>query len=312
MLDSRLKLRHLQALVTVHGLRSVQASAHELSRTPSAVSKSIAELEGIVGTRLFERTRRGLLPTPAADRLLTQVHRGLALLGDALGEASGGAAAAGPPTVTLGVLPTAAATLAPGAVLRFHALHENAVVRVIEGTNVELLARLRKGDLDLVVGRLAEASMTFDLSFEPLYEEPLVLVAAKGHPLQDVRPLNLARVCAHPVILPEAGTIIRAALDPVLIASGRRRPPRTVETLSDALARYMVAQGDAVWFCAPGVVASDLSDGRFVELDLDLGATRRAVGLSVRSDAPLAPAAAEMADLLRAQARSLRGVAPRR
>ena len=102
MLDSRLKLRHLQALVTVHGLRSVQASAHELSRTPSAVSKSIAELEGIVGTRLFERTRRGLLPTPAADRLLTQVHRGLALLGDALGEASGAAAAAGPPTVTLG------------------------------------------------------------------------------------------------------------------------------------------------------------------------------------------------------------------
>jgi LysR family pca operon transcriptional activator len=191
-------------------------------------------------------------------------------------------------------------------VLRFQALHDNAVVRVVEGTNIDLLALLREGQLDFVVGRLAEASMMFDLSFEPLYEEPLVLVAAQRHALRDVRPLSLAQVCAHPVILPLANTIIRATLDPVLIAGGRRQPPRTIETLSDALARYLVAQGDAVWFCAPGVVASDLADGRLVVLDLDLSATRRAVGLSARGDTPMTPAAAEMADLLRVQARRLR------
>jgi LysR family pca operon transcriptional activator len=104
MLDSRFKLRHLQALVAVSRLRSVQASAHALSRTPSAVSKSVTELEAILGARLFERTRRGLLPTPAAERLLRQVHRGLAILGDAMDEAAGGEAAHGTPTVTIGVL----------------------------------------------------------------------------------------------------------------------------------------------------------------------------------------------------------------
>lgn len=309
MLDPRFKLRHLQALVTVSRLRSVQASAQALSRTPSAVSKSIAELEAVLGTALFERTRRGLLPTLPAERLLRQVHRGLAILGDALDEAAGGVARSGSPMVTFGVLPTAASTLAAEAVLRFHALHETAVVRVVEGTNIDLLAQLREGQLDFVVGRLAEASMMFDLSFEPLYEESLVLVAGRGHALQDVRRLSLAQVCAHAVILPQANTSIRATLEPVLIAGGQRQPPRTIETLSDALARYLVAQGDAVWFCAPGVVASDLADRRFVVLDLDLSATRRAVGLSARGDTPLTPAAVELAELLRMQARRLRSPA---
>lgn len=306
MLDRRLKMRHFQALVTVNTLRSVQASAQELSRTPSAVSKSLGEIEAIVGIRLFDRTRRGLLPTPAAERLLAQITRGLTLLGDALDEASGSTATGGTPTVTMGVLPTAAMTLAPGAVMHFQVAHPDSIVRVVEGTNLDLLTRLRRRELDFVVGRLAESSMMFDLSFEPLYEEPLVLVAVQGHVLQGVQSLSLTRIFAHPVILPPAETIIRATLDPVLAAGGRNSPARTIETLSDALARCLVAQSDAVWFCAPGVVASDLAEGRFVVLDLDLGATRRAVGLSARSDAPMSPLAAEMADLLRAQARQVR------
>lgn len=307
MLDPRLKLRHLQALVSLSACRSVLASAHALARTPSAVSKSLSELEALVGCRLFERTRRGLVPTVAGERLLVQVQRGLGLLGDAIDEAAGRSAAQGPPALTIGVLPTAASIVAPAAVQQFHARHPDALVRVVEGTNIELLDRLRQRGLDFVIGRLADASLMFELSFEPLYEEPLVLVAAAGHPLAGVRALALAQLCAHPVVLPDAGTIVRAALDPVLIAGGVRRPPRTIETLSAQFARELVAQGDAVWFCAPGVVTNDLAEGRLVTLDLDLGATRRAVGLSVRSDEPLSPPAAELAELMRAQARRLRG-----
>jgi LysR family transcriptional regulator, pca operon transcriptional activator len=214
--------------------------------------------------------------------------------------------------VTMGVLPTAASTLAPGAVQRFQTLFPDAIVRVVEGTNIELLARLRDRALDLVIGRLADAALMFDLSFEPLYEEPLVLVAVKGHPLDGARSPGLAQVCAYPVVLPDGDTIVRAALDPFLIAGRVAQPPRTIETLSDAFARQLVADSDAVWFCAPGVVAHDLASGRFVALDVDLGATRRAVGLTVRSDDAPSPAAAEMAELLRVQARRVRAAqAPR-
>jgi len=306
MLDSRLKLRHLQALITVNTRQSIQDSADELSRTPSAVSKSITELEAIVGTKLFDRTRRGMLPTRAAERLLVQIQRGLGLLDDALNQVADRPGTGGPSTVTMGVLPTAAATLAPGAVLRFQVAYPHSIVRVVEGTNLELLTRLRQGTLDFVIGRLAEGSMMFDLSFEPLYEEPLVLVAAAGHPLQGLRRLSLAQLSAHPIILPAAETIIRAALDPVLLSGGVGNFPCVIETLSDAFARRLVVQSDAIWFCAPGVVVSDLHEGRLTMLDLDLRTTRRAVGLSVRADTPLSSIATDMLDLLREQARMMR------
>ena len=135
---------------------------------------------------------------------------------------------------------------------------------VEQGTNIELLARLRRRELDLVIGRLADAPLMFDLSFEPLYEEPLVLIAARGHPLEEVRALSMAKVFAYPVILPERDTIIRATLEPVLIAAGLRMPPRAIETLSSAFASQLVIQSQAVWFCAPGVVARELADGRCV------------------------------------------------
>jgi LysR family pca operon transcriptional activator len=326
MLDARLKLRHLQALVSLSARGSVLASADELSRTPSAVSKALAELEAIVGERLFTRTRRGLLPTPVGERLLGEVQRGLGVLGDALDQACGRTRAAGAPVVTLGVLPTAASAIAPGAVCEFQALHPDTRVRVIEGTNVELLERLRQRELDVVIGRLADTALMFDLSFEPLYDEPLIAVAAPTHPLAQahrVRPagrarrragpaaapgprLTLRQVAAYPVVLPDAGTIVRANLDPVLLAGGVLRPPRLIETVSVPFARQLVATSEVVWFCMPGVVMQDLAGGQLVALDLDLGATRRSVGLSLRADMRPGTAAAEMADLLRAQARRVR------
>ncbi len=312
MLDPRLKLRHLQAIVSLAEGRSMQVSADALARTPSAVSKALGELEDIVGARLFDRTHRGLVPTAAGEQLVAQVQRGLVLLGDAIDRAGGQAVDAGPPSVTLGVLPTAASTLAPGAVMHFQAEHPDAIVRVVEGTNIDLLARLRNRTIDMLVGRLPEAAQMFDLSFEPLYEEPVIVVARPLHPLVGQPALRLAQVCAYPVIMPDAGTILRATLDAVLMAGRLVRPPRAIETLSYALARQLLARSDAVWFCAPGVVADELASGSMVVLDLDLAATRRAVGLTIRGDTGLTPAAAEFAELLRVEARRVRAPAAAR
>lgn len=305
MLDPRVKLRHLRALVSLDRHRSVLASANELSRTPSAVSKALGELEAIVGQRLFERSRRGLLPTPAGEALKAQVQRSLGLLGDALDQARGQTLPLAD-CVTLGVLPTAAAMLAPGALMRFHSLYPDTLLRVIEGTNVELLGRLRRREIDLVIGRLPDAALLFDLSFEPLYEETLVVAAAAGHPLAGTAGLSMQQLGDYPVVLPDHDTILRKSLDPFLIAQGMPRPPRCFETLSVEFARALVLDSAAVWFCAPGVVMPDLQRQQMALLDLPLDLTRRPVGVSVRADMPPAPAVAELTELLRAQARRLR------
>lgn len=63
LLRSNAKFKHLQLLVVVNELRHVRHVAELLQLSRSAVSKALAALESLVGTALFERTRRGLIPT---------------------------------------------------------------------------------------------------------------------------------------------------------------------------------------------------------------------------------------------------------
>ena len=67
---SRVSLRQLEAFCAVMTAGGASAAAARLARTQSAVSTAIAELEGTLGTPLFERSGRGLRPTDAARRLL--------------------------------------------------------------------------------------------------------------------------------------------------------------------------------------------------------------------------------------------------
>lgn len=101
----RVKFRHLQCFLAVAQLGGVQKAAESLSITQPAVSKTIAELEAILGVKLFERGRHGAQPTreaqlfmPHANACVLALRQGVGLLAR-----EGGAAAA---TLEIGMLPT--------------------------------------------------------------------------------------------------------------------------------------------------------------------------------------------------------------
>ena len=85
--DGRVKFRHLQCFLAVAQLGGVQKAAESLSITQPAVSKTIAELEAILGVKLFERGRQGAQPTwrgatvhAARERVRAGVAAGVGLL----------------------------------------------------------------------------------------------------------------------------------------------------------------------------------------------------------------------------------------
>jgi LysR family pca operon transcriptional activator len=68
MTDDHIKFRHLQCFLAVAQHGSLQKAADVLSITQPAVSKSLKELEALLGVRLFERPRERAKPscdTPA-------------------------------------------------------------------------------------------------------------------------------------------------------------------------------------------------------------------------------------------------------
>ena len=279
----RLKIRHLNSLVAIAETGSLVRAADQLSITQPAVSKTLAELEDIVGRRLFERTPRGVKLTSAGRVLLRYAGSTLRSIREGL-ESISGETAAEAPTLLIGALPNVAATVLPPALLRFadHLPHARVTVRT--GSNAQLIAALRQGVLDVVIGRLAEPSDMQGLTFEQLYMEPLVLVVRPRHELARRRRATAATLRDWRLVLPDAGTRIREAADRFFIASGMSLPQRTIETIDVSFGRSYVLQSDAVWCVPLGVVQDDLAQRTLVRLPIETRVTEGPVGLTQRVD----------------------------
>jgi DNA-binding transcriptional LysR family regulator len=76
-------LHKLKLFIVVYERRSLNQAAQELYMAQSAVSQNIQRLEAALGVPLFERSPRGVQPTPAGEALYPYAWRILALLAEA-------------------------------------------------------------------------------------------------------------------------------------------------------------------------------------------------------------------------------------
>jgi LysR family pca operon transcriptional activator len=298
----RLKLRHLQCLVAVAEHGSLVRAAAAMSVTQPAVSKMLAQLEDIVGQRLVERTNKGVVLTAAGRMLLRHAGSGLRMLRDGLERIARDHDAAQAPAWRLGALPNVAATVLPSALLRCVESFPHARLRIRSGSNAQLIGLLRQGELDLVVGRLAEPGDMAGLSFEQLYTEILVFAVRNGHPLARRRRLAPAELAGCRLLLPDAGTRVREAADRWFITAGLGLPDPPLETIDVSFGRSCVQQSDTVWCVPLGVVAHDLAQGHLQRLKIDTASTAGPVGLTLRAGHAEAAALQPLLDEIRLSA----------
>jgi LysR family transcriptional regulator, pca operon transcriptional activator len=297
--DARVKFRHLQCFLAVAQFGSVQQAAASLSITQPAVSKTIAELESVLGVRLFERGRRGAVPTregqlfmPHASACVSALRQGVELLSRDEGTVAA--------TLDVGALPTVATDVLSGALRRFAEQWPRVSVRLLTAANADLLERLKSGAISLAIGRLADPERMVGLSFELLYNEPLAVVVRAGHPLaQGAGPAQLAQF---PLVLPPFGTLIRQTADSLLAAWGAQPLSVFVELLSVSVGRSLALENDAVWFVPAGAVEYDLRQGALVRLPLPAAGNEEPVGLILRTDAQPSPAGRALIDAVKCAA----------
>ncbi|OYU48141.1 MAG: pca operon transcription factor PcaQ [Rhizobiales bacterium PAR1] len=302
MIDARIRLRHLAAFLEISRRKSVSRAAEALHLTQPAISKTLAELEDILGLALMTRSRAGIALTPAGEVFLHYAATSHAALRQGIDAIAQTKMAASTP-LAIGALPSVAARVIPGTVMRFRAARPGAIPRIVTGPNGYLLDQLRLGELDLVVGRLGSPEAMRGLSFAQLYSERIAVVVRPGHPL--IETPDIARITEFSVLLPERGAAIRALAERFLIANGIGELPNRIETVADAFGRAFTRQTDAVWIISNGVVALDLAEGALVELPFDMGDTSGPVGLTLRTDAPDSPALRMFTTALREVTRAL-------
>jgi len=308
MIDQRIKFRHLQCFLEVARQRSVVKAAGALAITQPAVSKTIRELEQTLGVKLFDRSKRGVLLTRFGEVFLRYAGASVSALRQGV-DSIAQARVKGGFAITVGVLPTVAARVMPRAIQSFKADGIETTVRVVTGHNTVLLSQLRAGEVDLVVGRLAEPELMIGLTFEHLYSEHVCFVVRPGHPLLGAKTFDLKEIGKFTVLMPTEDSIIRPYVDRLLIANGVASYGDRIETVSMPFGRSYARSSDAVWIISNGVVADDLADGLLVELPVDTSETMGPVGLTSRADAPPGLAAQMLMQAVRETAKSQTGKA---
>lgn len=282
------QLRHLRCLVAVAQERHLARAAERLSLSQPAMSKTLAELESLAGTRLVERGtagRRGIQRfTVTGEQLLMHALRVLeAVDASALAMSPGGGERL--ERLRIGALPSVAPSLLPDALTALRARLPALQVQVHTGANGSLLDALRAGELDLVAGRMSDPQLMTGLTFELLYTEPLALVVRPGHPLARAVAPSMQEVLKHPLVVYSEGTIPRHHTESFLSGLGLALPAAVTQTLDLAVARALLTRSDAVWFTPFGAARDDLEAGRLARLDIDMGGTEEPVGLLLRADA---------------------------
>ena len=166
-MDRRIKFRHLDAFSAIARAGSFKAAAEQLNLTQPAISKTLKELESILGVVLMERSRSGIILTAEGEVFLQFAEQSTAALRHGLRSIRATDSAVG--NLKVGALPSVASSLLPRAALDFAAKSPDTLVEIHEGSHYEMTSRLRAGGLDLVVGRLGKPETMVGLSFQQLY-----------------------------------------------------------------------------------------------------------------------------------------------
>jgi len=274
-------------------------AAERLHRTQPALTKCIDRLEEDLGARLFEKDGRGMRLT-AAGEVLVRRTRQMAIMVEETAREMQDYAGGLQGTVRIGCVPTLAEHLMP-AVFEQLLLEAPAIaVNLVVGMNDNLLAGLRDGEIDLVVGPVLDTDP--DMMCEQIAEDTVVVMASENHPIFD-GPCTLARLLDYKWMLPARTVASRQWLDQTFERHGLPRPQVQIEPNVLNAILPILERTSLLGF----VTRFNLVSGRarVREVVLPEAQMTRHLGLSYRKNGYLSPVAARVVDILRAHGKDL-------
>ena len=243
---SRLRLSQLELLAAMDRTQTLSAAAREVNLTQPAASRLLRELSSDLHVVLFERIGRVLRPT-AAGRAL--VRKAVSLVADldrtqqeieAIDSGLIG-------TVSIGAGVSSCYVIVPAALKLLMDQSSQIAVSVREGPMDELLARLRAGQIDLLIGRFGRDQDVSDIRMQDIYRPNVVAVCGVRHPLASRRSLHWDDLYEQPWIFPEAGTAMRTAVKSHF-RKQKRRPIRALVKSSSIQANVaLLDASQLVW-----------------------------------------------------------------
>jgi DNA-binding transcriptional LysR family regulator len=264
-----LDLLLLQTFLTVVRAGTMRAAAAALHVSQRAVTARMREFERRIGTPLFERAGRRMVPT-AAGRLLLQHGKPVLAEEAALRERIDRLVHEEQGTLRLATIDAVSIYVLPEIYLEFRARHPGIDLRVRVADSRQVLQALRDREVDVGVLALPPTDLQSDVHAEvemvPIYRDRMVCVAAPGHPLAAKRRCTIVQVAASPLVLYDPGSITRAILDAEFAAHGLA-PTGVMETASPEAMKRLAQVGVGIAILPEALVAQDVAAGLLRRLE---------------------------------------------
>ncbi len=184
---NQIELRHIRYFLALAEELHYQKAADRLFVSQSALSQQIKQLEGIVGSALFDRTNRKVSLNKAGQLFKEDVSGLMAQVSVAMEhQALLRKGVAG--RLRIGFVASAMQSVLPAMLTAFEKDHEQVQIEFEELPNESQLPAVASGKLD--IGFVRTSNVGEGLQLRKVHSESFVLVLPKGHPKSNFQ--NLA------------------------------------------------------------------------------------------------------------------------
>lgn len=306
LLTAMFNARRLGMFSALTQVRNMPAVAAQFGVTQSALSALLRELEARTGCALFTRSARGVAPTAAGELLAFRCARSLAELrgmGSDLAAIQG--VVQGSVVIGIGPMPLSRTTVLPSAIVALLDQHPRVRVRTVERPYELLLAALRSGEVDVILGAMRPNDDVKGLVQEHLFDNRIVVVARTGHPLASAARVGFAALKQARWVLSQRQSPTRELLESFFSEQGEDMPEPVVETGDLALVRGLLLHSDMLAVVSAHQLQYELEAGTLVVIDFPLKTTQRKIGVISRAGALPAPCTVALLEQVRSAARAL-------
>jgi LysR family transcriptional regulator, regulator of abg operon len=303
-----MKLSSLQALVAAIQEGSIRAAARRLGLSQPALTKALRELEREVAAPLLQRSRAGVVASPEGRALYEsalRVTRDLQGAVEQIGQLGGRMVG----EIKVGAVPQALLLLLPEALRTFCRDFPQIRLRLTEELYVAQLAKLRDGEVDLLVGPIPEGFAPGEFIAQPLIPLRLAVVARNGSRFAQARSLReLAELQAKWVYTSASGAA--GYVQSLFRHHGLEPPPPLAVTNSTLALAAMVTGADCVGLMPVAIATHPVGAAHMSVVPIAEGHLDVTVGVMCRADTHLKPVVRQfIAHLQRAAHQAMRTAA---
>ncbi|MDU8941819.1 LysR family transcriptional regulator [Ovoidimarina sediminis] len=242
---TRLNLRHLRLIHGIGETGQISLAAERMGISQPAASRSLSDIERLIGAPLFERRVRGMVPTRIGELFL---HHLDTIVGELVGtieslDAFQKGRAGG---VRIGSVTGPAIGSVVPAVQALQREAPMAEISIDVAPSRELVNGLIRGDYDIVLGRIPPETDPRQFDIRRGRTEEVRLVVRAGHPLLDRGPVGLSALREFVWVTQGTGSPIRSTVEKAFLMASLPPPARVLVTASLVVTASYIRNSDAI------------------------------------------------------------------